>query len=253
MRYAFLCEDPAGIPKTSLSEIESHQPQLGNNLSFLNYTPNEWQILETYASWIASAATMLAAMMTAANLGTRVTGWGFVVFTVGSIAWAIVGLVTGQTSLFVTNAFLFAVNLFGVWRWLGKQARYEQGSTAATHDSHRQRHAPTLFSGGGLIGSKIDDADGRSLGTIVDTMLSCDTKNLAYVVVARGGMAGAGETLRAISPLHFAVDVEGVRCTLTTADFERLLPIDEDQWPAVAPEPVEAAPVMHAAAERERT
>lgn len=209
--------------------------------------------METFASWIASAATMFAAMMTAANLGTRVTGWGFVVFTIGSIAWATVGMMTDQTSLFVTNAFLFAVNLFGVWRWLGKQARYEQGSAAATYDSHQQRHVPTLFSGGAMIGAKADDADGEVLGTIVDTMLSCDTKSLIYIVVARGGVAGAGETLRAISPLHFAVNVEGIRCTLTAADFEQLPPIDENQWPAVAPEQVEVAPAMHAAAGREQT
>lgn len=209
--------------------------------------------METYASWIASAATMIAAMMTAANLGTRVTGWGFVVFTVGSIAWAIVGMASGQTSLLVTNAFLFAVNLFGVWRWLGKQARYEQGSAAATNDSHRHRHVPTLFSGGALMGAKVADADGEALGTIVDTMLACDTKQVSYIVVSRGGIAGAGETLRAISPRHFTVDVDGIACTLSSAQFELLPPIDETEWPAVAPEPVQAAPTVHAAAGRKRT
>lgn len=58
------------------------------------------------AAWIASAATMIAAMMTAANLGTKITGWGFVVFTVGSVAWAAVGLTTEQPSLAITNGFL---------------------------------------------------------------------------------------------------------------------------------------------------
>ncbi|MEK7456583.1 MAG: hypothetical protein AABZ76_16905 [Pseudomonadota bacterium] len=48
--------------------------------------------MEDLAGWIAPAATMIAAMMTAANLGARVTGWGFGVFTLGSIAWSIVGL-----------------------------------------------------------------------------------------------------------------------------------------------------------------
>jgi hypothetical protein len=215
--------------------------------------PEGSKILESYASWIASAATMIAAMMTAANLGTRVTGWGFVVFTVGSIAWAIVGMASGQTSLLVTNAFLFAVNLFGVWRWLGKQARYEQGSAAATKDSHRHRHAPTLFSGGALIGAKVEDADGETLGAIVDTMLACDSKQLNYIVVARGGIAGAGETLRAVSPRHFTVDADGVRCTLTAAQVERLPAIDETEWPAVAPEPVEEARPVHAAAGGART
>ena len=196
---------------------------------------------------------MIAAMMTAANLGTRVTGWGFVVFTLGSIAWAIVGMASGQTSLLVTNAFLFAVNLFGVWRWLGKQARYEQGSAAATKGSSGHRHAPTLFSGGALIGAKVDDADGVTLGTIVDTMLACDTKQLNYIVVARGGIAGAGETLRALSPIHFAVDANGVRCTLTSAQVELLPPINETEWPAVAPEPAAEGHSVHAVAAKALT
>jgi len=195
--------------------------------------------VEDYVNWIASAATMLAAMMTAANMGSRVTGWGFVVFTIGSIAWATVGLLSDQTSLLVTNAFLFAVNMFGVWRWLGKQARYEQGSAAATEKSHRHRHAPTLFSGGAMIGAKVDDREGTPLGTIVDTMLACDTKQLNYIVVARGGVGGAGETLRALSPDLFTVDPNGVRCSLTAVDVEALPPISETEWPDVAPEPLQ--------------
>ena len=51
-------------------------------------------ILETLATWLAPAATMVAAMMTAANPGARVTGWGFVVFTVGSICWSFIGIST---------------------------------------------------------------------------------------------------------------------------------------------------------------
>lgn len=46
--------------------------------------------MEEAAGWIASAATMIAAMMTAANLRSRVTGWGFVIFLVGAIAWSMV-------------------------------------------------------------------------------------------------------------------------------------------------------------------
>ena len=192
--------------------------------------------LEMFAGWVASAATMIAATMTAANLGTRVTGWGFVVFTIGSIAWAAVGLSSGQTSLLITNAFLFAVNLFGVWRWLGRQARYEQGSAAATEKSHQHRHVPTLFSGGGMIGATVEDRDGKSLGTIIDTMLACDTKQLNYIVVARGGVAGAGERLRAVSPRHLEIDADGIRCSLSAAEIEALPTINETEWPEIAPE-----------------
>jgi sporulation protein YlmC with PRC-barrel domain len=194
--------------------------------------------LETYASLIASAATMIAAMMTASNLGTRVTGWGFIVFTLGSVAWAVVGLSSGQTSLLITNVFLFSVNLFGVWRWLGRQARYEQGSAAATEGSLRHRHVPTLFSGGTLIGANVSDAEGKTLGTVIDTMLVCDTKQLSYIVIASGGVGGVGEALRALSPRYITVDPDGVRCTLTAHEVEALPSLNETEWPAVAPQAV---------------
>ena len=60
---------------------------------------------------LAPAATMIAAVMTASNLGARVTGWGFVVFTVGSIAWCLVALTSGQANLLWTNGFLILVNV----------------------------------------------------------------------------------------------------------------------------------------------
>ena len=39
-------------------------------------------------SWVATIATIIAASMTAANLGSRITGYGFAVFLVGSLALA---------------------------------------------------------------------------------------------------------------------------------------------------------------------
>ena len=87
--------------------------------------------LEAGAQWIAPGATMIAAMMTAANLGARVTGWGFAIFSVGAIAWVIVALASGQHNLLLSNAFLLIVDLVGVWRWLGRRARYDKGAERA--------------------------------------------------------------------------------------------------------------------------
>lgn len=42
--------------------------------------------------WLATIATMIAAMMTASNLGARVTGWGFVVFSISSVCWTTVSV-----------------------------------------------------------------------------------------------------------------------------------------------------------------
>src|SRR5690349_6274113 len=110
--------------------------------------------LEDAAGWIAPAATMIAAMMTAANLGARVTGWGFVVFTIGSIAWSAIGFSSGQTNLLATNGFLTLVNLIGVWRWLGKQRSYEDGGKSATEASRRSVY-PTLLTATGIAGMPV--------------------------------------------------------------------------------------------------
>jgi hypothetical protein len=71
----------------------------------------EWAL-----GWIAPAATMIAAMMTAANAGARVTGCGFVVFAMGSVAWSLTATYSHQRNLLLTNLFLTVVNLIGVWR-----------------------------------------------------------------------------------------------------------------------------------------
>ena len=93
--------------------------------------------METAANWVAPIATTLAAIMVAANLGTRITGWGFVVFSIGSIGWIVIGAVTGQANLLWQNVFLLGVNVVGIWRWLGIRARYEKGAEAATDATAR--------------------------------------------------------------------------------------------------------------------
>lgn len=187
--------------------------------------------MDEYVGWVASAATMLAAMMTAANLGTRVTGWGFVVFTIGSIAWALVGFLTDQPSLMITNTFLFTVNLFGVWRWLGRQARYEDGSAEATRSSRRKRNVSTLFSAGSLIGSKVEDPAGTAIGSAVDVMVSCETNRIVYAVIAEGGVAGAGERLRAVEPELLDIRDDVVICRLSFDEFCGRPQIDPENWP----------------------
>ena len=94
--------------------------------------------MEQIANWVAPVATTLAAIMVAANLGAKITGVGFIVFSVGAVAWMVIGLVTGQANLVWQNAILLAVNLLGVWRWLGLRARYDKGAAAATRATARR-------------------------------------------------------------------------------------------------------------------
>lgn len=192
--------------------------------------------MEEAAGWVALGATVIAALMTASNLGARLTGWGFFMFTLGSIAW-ITADVLGEetpTSLLVTHCVLLVVNIFGVWRWLGQRARYEDGRNRASERS-RWQQVPTLFSGGALIGAEVRSRDDESLGKIVDAMFESDDKRLAYLVISEGGLAGAGETLRAVPPANLSFDDGKVRCDLSEAAWESLPPIENDDWPTKAP------------------
>lgn len=186
--------------------------------------------MEQIAGWIAPVATMGAAMMTAANLGARVTGWGFVVFTVGSVAWSIIAVSTGQQNLLWTNGFLTLVNGVGVWRWLGRQARYEAGGATATKRSATAR-VPDLFAVGALAGAKVTGRDGENLGVIVDGMMRCAGAELAYVVVSEGGVGGVGERLHAISPAELRFANDAVTADLTLEALQAMPVLDQERWP----------------------
>lgn len=74
--------------------------------------------------WTAAVTGIIAAVMIAVRFGGRVTGWGFVVFTVSSVAWILTGWLDDTWSLLAQNLVLFVINLLGVWRWL---IRHEGG------------------------------------------------------------------------------------------------------------------------------
>lgn len=190
--------------------------------------------MEQAAGWIASAATMIAAMMTAANLGTRVTGWGFAVFAIGSVAWVTTAVYSGQTSLLVTNAFLLLVNAIGVWRWLGRQARYEDGGTAAEKRSQREP-VPELFALSRLAGADLVDEAGGKLGRIVDAMARRDNGRPEYLVVAVGGLGGVGERLFALDPARLRFGEGGEVSMAGLDDPASQLPEIGESWPAQLP------------------
>lgn len=182
------------------------------------------------AGWLAPAATMIAAMMTAANVGPRVTGWGFVVFTLGSLAWVGVAVSSGQQNLLLTNGFLTLVNLVGIWRWLGRQARYAAGGKAAAAQS-AAGPAPTLTSIAALPGTQLTGQDDAALGIVVDAMMQCEDSRLAYIVVSEGGVIGVGERLHALPLSMITMSETGVACDLTADDLKALDIIDPEIWP----------------------
>jgi hypothetical protein len=183
------------------------------------------------AEWVAPIATMIAALMTAANLGPRVTGWGFVVFTIGAIAWAAIGLSTHQSNLLWQNIVLLVVDIFGIWRWLGQETRWVEGAISAAQASERAP-VPRLFPASMFAGGAVADRGGAHAGHSVDAMMQCEDGRVSYLVIRSGGIGGVGETLREVAWREFTVGEESITLDLALQDFEAIPPIDPQRWPA---------------------
>jgi hypothetical protein len=181
-------------------------------------------------SWVATIATIVAASMTAANLGSRITGYGFAVFLVGSLAWLATGLMTGQPALVWTNGVLTILNIFGIWRWLGRQARVEEGARAASEASE-ETPGEALFPVSLLSRAPVTSGS-VELGRCIDAMAGCESGRLSYVVVSEGGVAGVGETLRRFPWSKASVEGETVKSMLDPNAFARLEELPRGQWPA---------------------
>lgn len=186
--------------------------------------------MEAAAEWIAPVATMVAAIMTAANLGARVTGWGFVVFTIGSIGWVIVGLGSGQANLVATNGFLTLVNAIGIWRWLGRQARYEAVGASAEAASQAPVVA-AVFPATGIVGRKIVDSEGTEVAEAVEAIIDCRTGTIQHVVARFGGVGGVGETIVALPLEQLRFDGDSITTRLAADAVIALPPLDEAEWP----------------------
>lgn len=187
--------------------------------------------MESAAGWIAPIATMLAAVLTASNLGARVTGSGFIVFTIGSLAWCAVALATHQSNLLWTNGFLVLVNILGVWRWLGRQARFEQGGRAAEAEGRRP-DVPEVSPMSGLVGLPVSGAGDAVLGRVVDAVIDRGDLTLSYLVVTNGGLAGLGETLYGISAHEVWLQDARLAMRPGSTPLDEREPLAADDWPA---------------------
>lgn len=180
-------------------------------------------------SWVATIATIGGALLTASNLGARITGTGFVVFLFGSLSWIGVSLLTGQQALLWTNIVLTILNLFGIWRWLGRQAAMEEGGKAAA-DASRSTPGEGLFSISLLTSAPVAAA-GKDIGTCVDAMAGERSGRLAYVVVSEGGLAGVGERLRRLPWSNARFERGRLTAIMTREDFCALPELAKDEWP----------------------
>ena len=180
-------------------------------------------------SWVATIATVLAALMTASNLGARVTGFGFLVFTIGALCWARVGFLNHEPALLWTNLLLTALDVFGVWRWLGRETQVEEGARTATKASE---HTPgeALFSVS-LLGRAPVWCGLTEVGHCVGAMAGSRSGKLDYLVVSEGGVAGVGERFRRLPWGDAHVEDDRVAVHIAPDRFERLDEVRRDEWP----------------------
>ena len=181
-------------------------------------------------SWVATVATIVAAFMTASNLGSRVTGFGFAVFTFGAMCWIAVGALSGQPALMWTNIVLLALDLFGVWRWLGRQAKVEEGARTASAAS--ERTPGEAFFPASLLTRAPVFCGSEEVGHCVEGMTGCRSGKLDYVVVSQGGLAGVGERFRKLPWSEAHVEDERLVTHLAPDGFNRLEELRRDEWPA---------------------
>ena len=189
-----------------------------------------WRAMAETISWVATIATIIAAFMTASNLGSRVTGAGFAVFTMGALCWIATGIMTHQPALLWTNVVLTVLDIFGVWRWLGRQAKVEEGARSAAEASE-EAPGETLFPVSLLARAPVRCGP-IEVGRCIDAMAGRRSGRMDYVVVSHGGMAGVGETLRKVPWASAEVDNEALVIRTSAEAFNRFEELPRDQWPA---------------------
>lgn len=95
----------------------------------------------------------------------------------------------------------------------------------------------TLIAVGAILESPVKGRGEETLGKIAEIMLTAGKGAIAYVVLARGGVLGVGETLHAISWCDFTIDPESGALALpvTGADLDAHGGFDKDHWPVKPP------------------
>ena len=82
--------------------------------------------------WIAALGTIVAAAMVAADYSRRITGFGFVLFSIVACLWVYSGLTAPDgMPLAIQNGVLLFINLFGVWQFLLSRKKKREIDKAA--------------------------------------------------------------------------------------------------------------------------
>lgn len=98
----------------------------------------------------------------------------------------------------------------------------------AGHKEHRR-----VMSAGTLVGDDVYNMEGEDLGKVDEIMLDVETGQVAYVVLASGGVLGLGGKLFAIPWQALRLDEENHRFILNVSKekLENAPGFDKDNWP----------------------
>ena len=162
---------------------------------------------------------------------------GFVVFTIGSISWTLTSAATGQTNLLVTNCFMTIVNLVGIWRWLGRQAKYQDGAQSAARQSEKQA-GPSLTAASSLSGMNVMDCQSDAIGHCVEALIDRANGTISYIVVTAGNALGLNEQLRGVAKSLYRFNTDTIALAIDATAFQALPVFPDRKWPTrIAPVP----------------
>ena len=130
-------------------------------------------------------------------------------------------MLTGQPALVWTNIVLTVLNIFGIWRWLGRQSRVEEGACTAAQVSEA---APgeTLFPMSLCSATLMIDCAGQEVGHCIDAMAGCASGRLNYLVAPQGGRGGRRRNAAPAVVEHARVEEERVTVSISGPEFDRL-------------------------------
>lgn len=94
----------------------------------------------------------------------------------------------------------------------------------------------TLIAAGAILETPVRGPDGEKLGKVAEIMLAAGKGEIAYVVLARGGMLGIGEVLHTVAWRDFTIDPDdgSLRLAVSGPDLDTRGGFDKDHWPTSA-------------------
>ncbi len=113
---------------------------------------------------------------------------------------------------------------------------YDTDAAGSYVDAGHQGPGPRLMGADTLIGDHIHNMQNEHLGTVKEIMIDMQSGQIAYVVMASGGVLTIGEKLFAVPWEALALDPANhqLRMNIDKERIEAAPGFDKDHWPDMA-------------------